>query len=80
MAKKQVLSPLPGTFYRKPAPDKPPYKEEGDRVSLGDTIGLVEVMKSFHEVKADTAGKIARFLVENEAAITAGQPLVDIDG
>lgn len=80
MASKQVLSPLPGTFYRRPAPDQPPYKEEGDDVAAGDTIGLVEVMKSFHEVKADAAGKIAKFLVENEDPVTAGQPLLDLEG
>ena len=75
---KQILSPLPGTFYRKPAPDKPPYKSEGDTVAVGDVIGLVEVMKSFHEVKADTAGKIVKFAVDNEEPVMAGQPLVDI--
>ena len=76
---KQVLSPLPGTFYRRPAPDQPPYKEEGDAVAAGDVIGLVEVMKSFHEVKADAAGTVASILVENEAAVQAGQPLLEID-
>ena len=76
---KQVLSPLPGTFYRRPAPDQPPYKEEGDAVAAGDVIGLVEVMKSFHEVKADSAGKVSSILVENEAAVQAGQPLMEID-
>lgn len=80
MASKQVLSPLPGTFYRKPAPDQPPYKKEGDQVAAGDTIGLVEVMKSFHEVKADSAGKVKRFLVENEDPVMAGQPLVELSG
>ena len=79
MASKQVLSPLPGTFYRRPAPDQPPYKEEGDSVTAGDVIGLVEVMKSFHEVKADAGGKVTKFLVENEGAVTAGQALVDIE-
>ena len=54
---KQILSPLPGTFYRQPAPDKPPFKAEGDTVAVGDVIGLIEVMKSFIEVHADTAGK-----------------------
>ena len=76
---KQVLSPLPGTFYRRPAPDQPPYKEEGDAVAAGDVIGLVEVMKSFHEVKADAAGTVSSILVENEAAVQAGQPLMEID-
>ena len=41
----QLLSPLPGTFYRRPAPDKPSYKEDGDSVAIGDTVGLIEVMK-----------------------------------
>ena len=49
MATKQILSPLPGTFYRKPAPDKPLYKTDGDKVSTCEVIGLVEVMTSFNE-------------------------------
>ncbi len=76
---KQILSPLPGTFYRKPAPDQPVYKSEGDSVAPGDVIGLVEVMKSFHEVKSETEGKVKAFLVENEGPVTAGQPLVDLE-
>ncbi|MGI9413483.1 MAG: acetyl-CoA carboxylase [Hyphomicrobiales bacterium] len=79
MATKQILSPLPGTFYRKPAPDQPPYKEEGDAIAEGDVIGLVEVMKSFNEVKADAAGTAAKFLVGNEDAVMAGQPLLEIE-
>jgi acetyl-CoA carboxylase biotin carboxyl carrier protein len=75
---KQILSPLPGTFYRKPAPDKPFYKSEGDTVSVGDVIGLIEVMKSFNEVKADQAGKIIKFIADNEEPVMAGQPLVEI--
>jgi biotin carboxyl carrier protein len=79
MATKQILSPLPGTFYRRPSPDKPPYKEEGDPVALGDAVGLVEVMKTFYEVKADVAGMVARFLVGNEDAVQAGQALAEIE-
>ncbi len=74
----QLLSPLPGTFYRKPAPDKPVYKNEGDSVAAGDVIGLIEVMKSFTEVKAETAGKIVKFLADNEEPVMAGQPLAEI--
>jgi biotin carboxyl carrier protein len=70
---------LPGTFYRKPAPDQPPYKEAGDAVAVGDVIGLVEVMKSFHEVKSDAGGKVVKFLIENEAPVMAGQPLLEIE-
>ena len=74
----QILSPLPGTFYRKPAPDKPPFKSEGDSVAVGDVIGLIEVMKTFVEVHADAAGKIAKFIAENEDAVMAGQPLIEL--
>lgn len=78
MALREILSPLPGTFYRRPAPDQPAYKEEGDAIAAGDVIGLVEVMKSFHEVKADALGTVTRFLVANEDPVMAGQPLVEI--
>ena len=76
---KQILSPLPGVFYRKPAPDQPPFKEEGDAIAAGDVIGLVEVMKSFHEIKSDAGGTVGKFLVENEDGVMAGQPLVEIE-
>lgn len=80
MANQEIRSPLPGTFYRRSAPDQPPYKEEGDSLAKGDTIGLVEVMKSFHEVKSEVEGTIAKFLVENEDPVQAGQPLVEVEG
>ena len=73
-----VQSPLPGTFYRKPAPDQPNYKNEGDAVAVGEVIGLIEVMKSFHEVVADAAGTITTFMAENEEPVMAGQPLAEI--
>ena len=79
MAKHEIRSPIPGTFYRSPAPDQPPFKDVDDTIAEGDTIGLVEVMKSFHEVKADAGGKITAFLIENEDAVMAGQPLVELD-
>jgi biotin carboxyl carrier protein len=75
---KQILSPLPGTFYRRSAPDKPVYKEVGDSVSVGDVIGLIEVMKSFNEVTADQAGVITGFPADDEEPVMAGQPLVDL--
>jgi biotin carboxyl carrier protein len=79
MATQQIFSPLPGIFYRKPAPDKPAYKSDGDAVGEGDTIGLVEVMKSFNEVKAGVTGKIVRFLAENEGPVMAGQPIAEVE-
>ena len=74
----QLLSPLPGTFYRRPAPDKPSYRQDGDAVAVGDVVGLIEVMKSFNEVKADVAGKIIKFIAENEEPVMAGQILAEI--
>ena len=79
MSGKQIVSPLPGTFYRKPAPDQPPFKEVGDTVALGDVVGLVEVMKTYYEVKAELEGTVSKILVENEAAVQAGEPLIDLD-
>jgi acetyl-CoA carboxylase biotin carboxyl carrier protein len=79
MPVKNLLSPLPGTFYRRPAPDQPPYKNDGDWVMAGETVGLIEVMKSFNEVKADASGTIIKFLAENEDAVIAGQPLAEIE-
>ncbi|CAG0967888.1 MAG: biotin carboxyl carrier domain-containing protein [Rhizobiaceae bacterium] len=79
MATQSILSPLPGTFYRRPSPDQPAFKEEGDTVAVGDVIGLIEVMKSFHEVKADCAGTIVRFTVDNEDPVMAGNPLVEVE-
>jgi acetyl-CoA carboxylase biotin carboxyl carrier protein len=79
MAEHQVLSPLPGIFYRRPAPDKPPYKDAGDRVAEGDVVGLIEVMKQFTEVNADASGKVVGFLVENEAPVEAGDPVLLIE-
>lgn len=74
----QIVSPLPGTFYRKPSPDEAVFKDVGDDVAIGDVIGLVEVMKTFREVQADKAGKVTEFLVDNEDAVMAGQPLVTL--
>jgi acetyl-CoA carboxylase biotin carboxyl carrier protein len=74
----QLLSPLPGTFYRRPAPGKPMYKNEGDKVAVGDVIGLIEVMKSFTEVKAEVAGTINKFLADNDEPVMAGQPLMEV--
>jgi len=79
MAQHQVLSPLPGIFYRRPSPEAPPYKTDGDTVKVGDVIGLVEVMKQFTEIHADAAGKVVRFLAENEAAVEPEQPLLLIE-
>jgi len=74
----KILAHLPGTFYRRPSPDEAEYKSIGDTIVEGDVIGLIEVMKSFHEVKADRAGTITAFLIENEDPVMAGQPIAEL--
>lgn len=76
---KTVRAQMPGTFYRSPDPESDFYVEEGDSVSAGDTVGLIEVMKSFHEVKAEEGGTVSKFLVENESAVDAGQDLLEME-
>jgi len=78
VAGKTVKAQMPGTFYRRPDPESDVYANEGDEVSAGDTVGIIEVMKSFHEVKAEESGTISKFLVENEDAVDAGQDLVEL--
>jgi acetyl-CoA carboxylase biotin carboxyl carrier protein len=79
MAMKAFPSPLPGVFYRASAPDKPPFKSAGDAVAAGDTVGLIEVMKTFTAVLAEEGGRLVKFLVEDEDAVMAGQPLYVLD-
>ncbi|WP_112313336.1 acetyl-CoA carboxylase [Pseudogemmobacter bohemicus] len=74
----QILSPLPGTFYRSASPDQPPFKADGADVAVGDVIGLIEVMKSFHEVKAEVAGSNVQFLTDNEEPVMAGAVLAEL--
>jgi biotin carboxyl carrier protein len=74
----EIVSPLPGTFYMRPAPDAPNYKQVGDSVAIDDVIGLVEVMKLFNEVRSEVSGKVVRYAVENEDPVEAGQLLLVI--
>jgi acetyl-CoA carboxylase biotin carboxyl carrier protein len=75
----EILSPLPGTFYRRPAPDAPNYKQVGDSVAIDEVIGLVEVMKMFNEVRAEVSGKVVRYTIDNEDPVEAGQVLMIIE-
>ena len=68
-----------GTFYRRPDPSAQPFVETGDTVEEGDVVGLIEVMKTFNELKADTAGTVKEFRVENEELVADGQPIVELE-
>ncbi|GAB3854396.1 acetyl-CoA carboxylase [Nocardioides maradonensis] len=80
MAEHIVSSPLPGVFYRSPAPGEPPFVQEGDAVAAGQTIGLVEIMKQFTELKTDADGTLVAFRVEDHAMVSPGDEVAVIDG
>lgn len=74
-----IQTPMPGVFYRRPAPDKDEFFQPGDEVTEGATIGLVEVMKSFNELKATESGTLKEFLVEDGDEVTPGQDVAVIE-
>ena len=78
MADRTIKSPLPGTFYRRSSPEADPFVSEGQEVDAGEVVGLVEIMKNFHEVHSDESGVLDRFLVENEDAVEAGQDIATL--
>jgi biotin carboxyl carrier protein len=67
-----IISPLPGIFYRKPGPGKDPYVNEGDTIEIGQTIGLVEIMKQFTEVRSEFAGILAKFEIDDYGTVNPG--------
>lgn len=79
MARSEVLSPIPGIFYSRSAPDAPDFKNLGDPVAVGDVIALVEVMKMFNEVHAEVAGVFSGYQAESEAEIEVGQVIAVIE-
>jgi acetyl-CoA carboxylase biotin carboxyl carrier protein len=78
VAQRTIRTPIPGTFYRRSSPDAEPFVAEGATISAGDVVGLVEIMKSFHEIKSEEAGTVERFLVENDDAVEAGQDIATL--
>lgn len=71
-----VESPMVGVFYRSPSPADPPFVEVGDRVESGQTIGLVEAMKVFNEITAESGGIVAKINVESGQLVETGAPLI----
>jgi acetyl-CoA carboxylase biotin carboxyl carrier protein len=75
-----ITSPIVGTFYRSPAPDKPPYVEVGSVIKKGQVICIVEAMKLMNEIESELEGKVAAFLVDDGEPVEFGQPLMRIEG
>jgi acetyl-CoA carboxylase biotin carboxyl carrier protein len=73
-----ITSPMFGIFHRAQSPDSPPYVQSGSQVRAGDTLGLIEAMKSFNAIAADRDGIVAAILVENGQEVEPGQPLIQI--
>ena len=74
-----VSSPMVGTIYLKPDPESEPFISEGDKVKKGDTLLIIEAMKTMNNIHADKDGVIKKVLVENEQPIQFGDPLVIIE-
>ncbi|HEX7172885.1 MAG TPA: biotin/lipoyl-containing protein [Candidatus Limnocylindria bacterium] len=74
-----VSAPLTGVWYPAPSPGARPYVNEGDEITSGQVIGLIEAMKLFNEIKADASGTVRRVLVENGTLVKRKQPLLEID-
>ena len=74
-----VKSPIIGTFYRKPAPDKPMFVEVGSTIGKGDVLCVIEAMKLFNEIESEVAGKIVQVLVDDSSPVEFDQPLFLVD-
>jgi acetyl-CoA carboxylase biotin carboxyl carrier protein len=74
-----VRAPLTGIWYAAPSPGARPYMQEGDEITVGQVVGLIEAMKLFNEIKSDVAGIVVRMLVETGTLVKRQQPLLEID-
>jgi acetyl-CoA carboxylase biotin carboxyl carrier protein len=74
-----IKSPIIGTFYRKPAPDKPVFVEVGSTIGKGDVLCVIEAMKLFNEIESEVSGKIVKILVDDSSPVEFDQPLFLVD-
>lgn len=74
-----IKSPMIGTFYRRPSPDKPILAEVGDEVAPGTVVCIIEAMKLFNEIESEVSGKIVKFLIEDASPVEYDQPLFLVD-
>ncbi|MHA7863346.1 acetyl-CoA carboxylase biotin carboxyl carrier protein [Flagellimonas marinaquae] len=74
-----IKSPIIGTFYRKPSPDKPPFVEVGTSIKKGDVLCVIEAMKLFNDIESEVSGKIVKILVDDSSPVEFDQPLFLVD-
>jgi acetyl-CoA carboxylase biotin carboxyl carrier protein len=74
-----IKSPIIGTFYRKPSPDKPVFTEVGSTIAKGDVLCVIEAMKLFNEIESEISGKIVKILVDDMSPVEFDQPLFLVD-
>jgi len=74
-----IKSPIIGTFYRRPSPDKPIFAEVGQNISEGDVLCIIEAMKLFNEIESEVSGKIVKILVDDASPVEFDQPLFLVD-
>ena len=74
-----ITSPIIGTFYRKPSPDKPTFVEVGDTISEGTVLCVIEAMKLFNDIESEISGKIVKILVDDSSPVEFDQPLFLVD-
>lgn len=74
-----IKSPIIGTFYRKPSPDKPMFVEVGSTIATGDVLCVIEAMKLFNEIESEISGKIVKILVDDASPVEFDQPLFLVD-
>ncbi len=74
-----IKSPMIGTFYRSPGPDKPMFVNVGDSITAGQTICIVEAMKLFNEIECEVSGRVVKILVENAQPVEYDQPLFVVE-
>lgn len=77
--RKEIKSPMVGTFYRAPSPEAPPFIEVGQIVEVGQVVCIVEAMKLMNEIKSEVRGKIAEVLVDNAQPVEFGQTLFTVE-
>lgn len=75
----EVKSPMVGTFYRSPSPEKGPFVQVGDHISQGDVVCIIEAMKLFNEIESEVSGKIVKMLVDDATPVEYDQVLFLVD-